>query len=143
MTPLLLDRFAYRVRGVRVLAVCRVEAIRLADERSLVIATEVPDNTGTSVTNACEELATQVCQRLALDPRHVVWVEHYGYPSRCDPERVRTYYLVTFASIHPRRSPIFEGPNWRPMTEMDWRSLGLVPREPLDLSREAGKGADT
>ena len=143
MTPLLLDRFAYRVRGVRALAVCRIEAIRLADQRSLVIATEVPDNTGTSVTNACEELATQVCQRLALDPRQMVWVEHYGYPSRCDPDRVRTYDLVTFASIQPRRSPIFEGPSWRPMMEADWQSLGLDPREPLDLSREVGKGTFT
>lgn len=144
MTPLILERFAYRVRGMRQLAVCRIEAIRLVDGRAVVIVVELPDNTGTSVTNACEELATQVCQQLGIDVRQLVWIEHYGFASCFDPQRVRTYDLVTFASVQPRRSPAFEGPSWRPMTDADWRALGLEPRAPMDMPREiAAEGAPT
>jgi hypothetical protein len=54
-----------------------LELIPLADGRTVVIATERPDNPGTSVTNAAEELASQVCQRFDIDPDKLVWIESY------------------------------------------------------------------
>jgi hypothetical protein len=42
-----------------------------------VIATEVDDNPGTSITNAVESLAMQVCRDFAISPEKLVWIEHY------------------------------------------------------------------
>ena len=44
---------------------------------NLVIATEIPENEGTSVTNMAEHLATMVCQTFGIEPKHLIWIEHY------------------------------------------------------------------
>jgi hypothetical protein len=53
-------------------AACGLEIIRLADGRTVVIATELSDNPGVSVTNFAEELGTLVCTGWRIDPaKHV------------------------------------------------------------------------
>lgn len=52
--------------------ICDIEIIK-----NLVIATEMPENEGTSVTNMAEYLATQVCQEFGINPKHLIWIEHY------------------------------------------------------------------
>lgn len=42
-----------------------------------VIASELPDNPGTSVTNMAEELATRVCRENNISPHWLLWIEHY------------------------------------------------------------------
>ena len=44
---------------------------------TLVVATELPDNHGTSITNAAEDLATAVCRVLEVSPQGFHWIEHY------------------------------------------------------------------
>lgn len=50
--------------------------------QDFIILTELPGNTGTSVTNWVEALATQVMQRFGLNPAKTIIIEHY--PERGD-----------------------------------------------------------
>jgi hypothetical protein len=71
-----IPRFEFRGLHGR-LAACGLERIDLADGRVVIIATELHDSPGVSVTNFAEELATIVCQRFEIDPKKLVWIEHY------------------------------------------------------------------
>ena len=69
----------YRFKGLRNFeSWCSLELQRLPDGRTVVIATEVRDNPGTSITNVAEGLALAVCQEYGIDPEQLVWIEHYG-----------------------------------------------------------------
>ena len=121
---------------------CALEILPLSDGRTAVIATELEDNPGTSITNVAEHLASHVCDRFGIAPEALVWIEHYGYPPP-GSSRKRTYDLVkfrrrpcepiTWASAILRWKPNdwpghFEKPDWRPMTGEDWKAMGLPPR---------------
>lgn len=143
------DRFEYRgFHGCR--CICSLEMLFLHDGRIAVIATELEDNPGTSITNVAEHLASEACDRFDIDPDNLVWIETYGYPASGPGERQRTYDLVTFARCKPesiRWSPAvrathpdgwpgyFEDPVWRPMQDEDWRALGLSPRPPVTFDQ--------
>jgi len=152
-TPPPISRFL-RVRHDRFLfagfwncaSACALELLPRPDGRVVVIATELADNPGTSITNAAEILATEVCRRFRIPPERLVWIEHYAYsPESAIP---RTFDLVTF---HPRRpaqkSPLtsaalgstmetgdaameklFANPIWHRMLDKDWKALGLHSR---------------
>ena len=138
-----IDRFEFRgFHGCQ--CVCDLEVIQTADGRTVVIATEREDNSGTSVTNVAEHLASYVCDTFGMDPDKLVWIEHYGYPDPVNPERHREYDVVTFQRRLPERirwSDVvllskpdgwpghFQEPHWRPMKEEDWRELGVEPRQ--------------
>jgi len=131
-------------------AACGLERIDLADGRVVVIAIELPDNPGVSVTNFAELLATMVCHRFGINPVKLVWIEHYP-PDPCPicngagrqrgdrlcggcrgsgRRRERgTYDLVTFATVARGHSLMFDDPKWRPMQEADWKAIGLEPRD--------------
>ena len=139
----LFDRFEYRgFHGCR--CVCSLEILPATDGRRVVIATELEDNSGTSVTNVAEHLASEVCDRFGIDPDKLVWIETYGYAAPGAGERRRTFDRVTFKRREPdgviRWGPsvlkskpdgwpgYFQDPDWHAMTDEDWRSLGLAPR---------------
>ena len=48
-----------------------------APDRTVVIATEVDDNPGPSMTNMAEHLATEVTRTFGLSLDALVWIEHY------------------------------------------------------------------
>ena len=58
-----------------------------------VIATELPDNPGMSITNAAASVAMQVCQYYEILLDRLVWIEHY--PGELDHEE--TFDLVHFS----------------------------------------------
>ena len=119
----------YRFRGFHGCeAWCALEILRAASGQTVVIATEVEDNPGTSITNAAEQLAYHVCVDFAIDPSKLIWIEHYGYPSPGASRRPRTYDLVTFEILPPGHDAVFAHPNWRPMIKQDWQELGMRPR---------------
>lgn len=120
---------------------CTLEVLPVSEGRTLVIATELPDNSGTSVTNAAEHLASFVCDSFGIAPGRLVWIEHYG--ASPGVRKDETYDLVTFEESKPqqihwlpavlRHQPDgwpghFAEPTWRPMTAADWQALGLAPR---------------
>jgi hypothetical protein len=123
-----IDRFGYAdCHGRR--GECRIEVIPASRDRTVVIATELQDNPGMSITNAAEYVATAACRELRIDPATLVWIEHYGYPSPVTPERPRTYDRVTFGRILPLISELLlQQPSWRVMKPADWRELGLEAR---------------
>jgi hypothetical protein len=127
MERVFIYRFTYRNmlcnRGC-----CGIEAIKLKDGRVVVIATELEDNPGMSITNAAEYVATQICRSLDIDPHKLVWIEHYGYVSPMRALRPRTYDRVTFTRITPGHELYFHEPTWSVMKETNWCELGLEPR---------------
>src|SRR4029077_5103202 len=57
---------------------CDIEVHRRSDGKYVFVATELPDNPGTSVTNFAEHLATAMRSRYGLKPEDVIWIEHYA-----------------------------------------------------------------
>ena len=45
--------------------------------KNLGIATDIPENEGTAVTNWAEHLATQICKEFQIEPSQLIWIEHY------------------------------------------------------------------
>ena len=91
-------------------SLCRLR-IYETPEQAVVIATELPENTGTSITNAAEYLATMVVEQYELRPHTLVWIEHY--PACRDlPE--------TFALVHLTwDGQRFHTPRWRRLAPAD------------------------
>lgn len=58
-------------------SMCRIRVYE-HEERQIIVATELPENTGTSITNAAENLAILVINKYELDLKRVVWIEHYS-----------------------------------------------------------------
>lgn len=58
-----------------------------------MIATELPDNPGMSLTNAAASVAMQVCQYYEISLKQLVWIEHY--PEETGHEE--TFDLVHFS----------------------------------------------
>ena len=124
---IVVDRYAFR--GFHGCASwCALEILTLKEGRTVVIATEIVDNPGTSITNVCEHLAYWVCVEFSIDPSKLIWIEHYGYPSPVKSIGPRTYDLVTFTILPPGHEAVFAEPKWRPMRDEDWLVLSLEPR---------------
>jgi hypothetical protein len=72
-----------------VVAKCRVRIYRPPSGAVVVIATELPDNPGVSITNWAEHLATHFRRLYAQQGEAFIWIEHYsGRCSRYDPDVV-------------------------------------------------------
>jgi hypothetical protein len=81
----------------------------------VVIVTALDDNSGTSVTNAAELLATAVCAKYELQVERMMWIEHYP---KCFL-RGETFDRVEFKSSGGR----FANPAWSPL---DWRFIRQI-----------------
>jgi hypothetical protein len=69
---------------------CRVE-LWGHPEQALVIATEIPENTGKSITSVVTELAAEVVRAFRLDWLGMTWISHHPTRSVVHPE---TFYKV-------------------------------------------------
>jgi len=67
-------------RGAR----CHLQVYEEPKAPAIVIATELDDNPGMSITNAAETLADQVCRFLEKPEYGIIWVEHVRHESRFD-----------------------------------------------------------
>jgi hypothetical protein len=102
------------------------------ERESVVMATELPDNPGTSITNRAEALAMQVYHEFELWPPFTRWIEHYPPDGPYD----ETFAEVTF-SIDPQKG--LTRPKWRALTCEDAERLigEPLPDAPrTDLSAE-------
>lgn len=75
---------------------CRVRLYKGFDGGYTVLLTELADNPGESVTNACERIATGVQPRWALDLTTTRWIEHYPAESFREKGRGATFDEITF-----------------------------------------------
>jgi hypothetical protein len=91
--------FTYRGYGNRK-ATCGLEVYG-----NIVIATELAENTGTSITNAAESLATDLCCAFGIKPSDLILIEHY------EGDRILAEHwdLVKFGV---RSDDVFMHPNW-------------------------------
>jgi hypothetical protein len=92
-----------------------------APDQAVVIATEVADNPGISITNAVESLATQVAQRFAIPFDTLTWIEHY-------PERIvnggRLTIPESFDQVTFMQGPTgFDRPEWRHLQQSQVEAL--------------------
>ena len=60
----------------------------------MVIATELEDNPGTTITNYADQLATQIIMEFNIEPDSLIWIEHY--PARPEIGEHETYDLISF-----------------------------------------------
>ena len=82
----------------------------------VVVATEVSDNEGTSMTNMAEELATMVCKAFDVKPDRLVWIEHY--PER--PISKRESFKESFDLVNfTRNDDQFLSPRWSPLDKAE------------------------
>lgn len=106
---------------------CRLDFYTGPGGENIVVATELPDNSGTSITNMAEELAALVCCDFNIAPASLLWIEHY--PDRREhPDDIsgaESWDLVTFDICGFR----ITNPQWRRMSEAELHLLtdGALP----------------
>lgn len=81
-----------------------------------VVATELNDNPGMSITNAAADLAMMVCRTFAIDPNELVWIEHYPVREKIE----ETFDIVTFTVNEYGK---VSGPQWRRLKENEIKDL--------------------
>ena len=110
---------------------CDIEVHRRSDGKYVFVATELPDNPGTSVTNFAEHLATAMRSQYALKPEELIWIEHY--PEAKD-RRKEDFDLVRFLGIE---GDSFRTPVWTRITGqvVDELVSGVRNIEALGLGR--------
>ena len=119
--------------------VCRIRVYRPAGFPPVVIATELPENDSTSITNLAEQLAAEVLEAYLPDrageDRPFVWIEHYPRQASGGVRLVESFDLVTFSDYRPRQE--LRAGRWRVcIGEPAWRRLSraqveLMIGEPL------------
>lgn len=92
----------------------------------VVVATELPDNEGTSITNMAERLAGLVCEEWGINVERLLWIEHYpeGKSDSLDDASAESWDLVTFQI----RGGHLHSPEWR---ALDPGELGILTATPL------------
>jgi len=90
---------------------CDIEVHRRSDGKYVFVATELPDNPGTSVTNFAEHLATAMRRQYGLTPTEMIWIEHYPEAKN---RRKEDFDLVRFLGME---GDSFRTPVWTRITE--------------------------
>ena len=114
--------------------VCRIRIYTAPDEVPVVVATELDDNRGTSITNMSEFLAADVIARHfperfeAEDP--VIWLEHYPRTPAEQRQGLPDFSRAEFSSFTPRVERLggiirirIGQPTWRHLDEAEVEAL--------------------
>ena len=92
--------------------ICRLRIYQPRGCPPVIIVTELPENTNTSVTNMAEYLVPEILRHYL--PAHlgqpIVWIEHY--PPTTFLRKTDQYTRVTFRSYEP--TDFCLGGHWRP-----------------------------
>ncbi len=120
--------YYYRAGPLQAVARCRLRIWERHGEPAVVVATELADNAGMSVTNAAAELATDVWDLLGFPERGLTWIEHY-------PERGRErHQQENFAQVSfTWAGQALTAPQWRFMTRS---AVEALIGGPLDDEKE-------
>jgi hypothetical protein len=111
--------FPLRYRGYHgTPSCCRVRVWEQAGKPPVVIATELDDNPGTSVTNRIEVIATMMYQMLERPETGLVIIEHYEERTWAGG---RTLLPERFARVEMEwtRNKGFVAPKWTALTKME------------------------
>jgi hypothetical protein len=102
--------------------------IYTAPGQSVVLATEMHENPGTSITNAAERLAMEVTRTFGLALDALTWIEHY--PERQGRNRhpglPESFEQVTFT----RTAQSLGSPEWRRLSQAQVEAMLGQPLAP-------------
>lgn len=91
---------------------------------TVVMLTELPNNPGMSVTNACEDIATRIVQDFGINPQHTRFIEHYPEEKTVvyGKEHIRkeTFDEVFFTWDSRNRA---DEPHWKSLTKEEVERL--------------------
>ena len=90
---------------------------------NLIIATELAENTGASVTNSCDYIATQYCTQNDIPFGDLIFVEHYDQRSYEGRGNSEDFSLVTFRQGERFGKPHFTNPEWKPLRRDEYQDL--------------------
>lgn len=113
---------------------CGLSILPQINGKVIVILSELAANPGTSITNHCEWIATEVYDRFLLNtPVHdITWVEHYNKDSYSD-KAYETERFSTVSLAWDEDKKQFCSPRWFPcgreMIGAMLESLGLLSGE--------------
>ena len=92
------------------------------------ICSELPNNGGTSITFAAEQLAAEVIRSHRL-PTPLVWIEHW--PKESTDGREETFELVVFLSYEVEERAPYLGETRARMGDATWKLLDRTTVEAL------------
>jgi hypothetical protein len=99
--------------------------VRIWDSaRVSVVVTELPDNPGMSVTNACEDIASRVVQDFGINPQRTRFIEHYPEERTVHHgrEHVRKETFDEIFSTWDKQNRA-DGPHWKSLTKEEVERL--------------------
>ncbi len=121
---------------------CRIRIYRGGGEPPVVVCSQLPENSNTSVTNMAEYLAAEVVEGHSLSTP-LVWVEHY-------PEhegRIGEYFLVRFSSWEAEEVSLggvlrrrVGSPRWSHLSPEEAEGLTGAGREAIGPGLDVGVG---
>lgn len=97
---------------------CQID-IWSGDKQVIVMMTEIAENTGTSVTNRSEAIASAVRFQHNLSGYNVTWIEHYGAVSYHGGRASETYTQVTYGW----HGGTARHPEWKALTQEQVEAL--------------------
>ena len=102
---------------------CDLDVTILPYGAAFVVCSQDLDNTGTSVTNAAETIASQLCrERPALDPARLIWIERYPPRGSRHSPIAESFDLVTFQVTDSTRRTVAR-PTWKRLTAKEFQAL--------------------
>jgi len=119
--------------------VCRIRVYEEENRPPVVLCSELPENTNTSITNMAEYLATEIIRahfphRFEAVEEPIIWIEYYGF---LYGESTASYARVSFDSYRP--SLVTNGcgnprlrigrPHWQHLRRQD---VEVLIQQPLD-----------
>lgn len=96
---------------------CRIRIFRPHPEQIVVIASDLGEDSGTSITNCADSLATLIVRDFCLDPDLLLWIEHY-------PRNREKYPQAEFSRVHITW-------NGRKATQVRWSPMSQQEAEAL------------
>jgi len=114
---------------------CRIRIYLPEEEQDapVVICSELPNNGGTSVTYAAEQLAAEVIRSHRL-PTPLVWIEHW--PKEATDGEEETFELVVFSSYEVTARAPYLGETRAWIGDVTWKRLDRATVEMLVGGKE-------
>ncbi len=117
-------RFEYKISGTDRRSMCHIYVSQYEKgEIATVVASEIKDNPGPSITNSFEDLAFAIMNGIGIR-KPVLWLEHYGPASYFSPLVPKEHHfdLVTF-DMHPDGLLKLTNVSWHPIEDVVLRQL--------------------
>lgn len=82
--------------------------IKKGKEKTVVIASELPENPGTQITSVSSDLARQICESYHIEPENLIYIEHAP-----NMNSKLSFYDETFFRVHfELTNNGFTSPKW-------------------------------